>query len=179
MGNGDIQFNEFGVLPAGIHELSFAELKNSILVRGDGRSPSWDADWRAKLVSNLEILADQLKSIGIGEVFLDGSFVEDKDHPNDIDGYFNCSLDSILTDSNRAKLNAVDPHKSWGWEPDLRQVYRGYPKAQLPMWHQYRVELWQNAHPPDPALEAVLDNFSEFFTKTRDGRDKGIVKINL
>ena len=29
------------------------------------------------------------------EVFADGSFVEEKDHPNDIDGYFVCSLTDL------------------------------------------------------------------------------------
>jgi hypothetical protein len=37
-------------------------------------------------------MTQQLWQVGIREVFADGSFVEEKDHPNDIDGYFVCSL---------------------------------------------------------------------------------------
>jgi hypothetical protein len=44
------------------------------------------------LVDNLEILTRQLWQVGIREVYADGSFAEDKDHPNDIDGYFVCDL---------------------------------------------------------------------------------------
>ena len=46
-------------------------------------------------VGNLEILARQLWSVGIRDIYADGSFVEDKDHPNDIDGYFVCDLQPL------------------------------------------------------------------------------------
>ncbi len=89
------QFIDDGVLPPpGYFELTIPELKNSILIRGPEDSLKgnhWDISWRMKLViKNLEIMVMQLNQVGITEVFIDGSFVEDKDHPNDIDGYFVC-----------------------------------------------------------------------------------------
>ncbi len=32
-------------------------------------------------------MTEQLWNIGVTDVFADGSFVEEKDHPNDIDGH--------------------------------------------------------------------------------------------
>jgi hypothetical protein len=75
-------FETDGLLPPGDYEVSFEELRQSILVHGlDGATmtPTWDTEWRAKLVDNLEIMVRQLWQVGITEVFADGSFVEDKD----------------------------------------------------------------------------------------------------
>ena len=35
--------------------------------------------------------------VGITDVFIVGSFAEDKDHSNDIDGYSECELDHLRT----------------------------------------------------------------------------------
>jgi hypothetical protein len=48
--------------------------------------PSSDATWRERLVANLELLVNQLWQVGVQDVFVDGSFAEDKDHPNDTVG---------------------------------------------------------------------------------------------
>ena len=48
------------------------------------RSEHWDEDWRRSLVDNLGIIVHQLWIAGVGEIFADGSFCEDKDHPNDL-----------------------------------------------------------------------------------------------
>jgi uncharacterized protein DUF6932 len=67
--------------------LPSSQLRRSLLVRGPGRADStWDTAWRASLVGNLEVMTRQLWQVGISDVFADGSFVEEKDHPNDIDG---------------------------------------------------------------------------------------------
>jgi hypothetical protein len=82
-------FTEDGLLPPADCELTHDELRRSLLVVGPGAGyPNWDIAWRRRLVDNLEILVNQLWQAGVREVFADGSFVEDKDHPNDIDGYF-------------------------------------------------------------------------------------------
>jgi hypothetical protein len=87
-------FDGDGVLPPGDYELTLAEVRSSMLVVGPTPpSPStWDAAWRARLVDNLSVLVGQLVQVGVTEIFVDGSFVEDEDHPNDIDGYFVCDL---------------------------------------------------------------------------------------
>jgi hypothetical protein len=138
-------FNENGVLPAGDYELSLAELRESLFVRGPQDDPNhknWDMPWRMTLVNNLEFLVRQLWQVGISGVFIDGSFVEDKDHPNDIDGYFECDRQYFVSGDLERELNLIDPHKIWTWDPRSRRPYLGYPKRQLPMWHVYRVELY-------------------------------------
>ena len=141
-------FNSNGVLEPGTYPANFADIRVSILVLGDGTSPTWDKDWRLELVRRAEILVKQLFQVGIKDVFLDGSFVEDKDHPNDIDGYFDPHLsmldlaDFVKFQALVSQLNNLDPHKVWTWDPDSRKVYPGFSKGQLPMWWFYRVELY-------------------------------------
>ncbi len=179
-------FQEDGLLPPGDYEVTFAELQESVLVcgpQGTDRSPSWDTEWRGRLVKNLEVLTRQLWQVGIVEVFADGSFVEDKDHPNDIDGYFVCDLERLRSGALTRDLNLLDLHKVWTWDPRSRRPYRGYPKRQLPMWHQYRVELYP--HVPGLGLGSgirdrhghELEFPSAFRQSRRDGTPRGIVKV--
>ncbi|MFN7922610.1 MAG: hypothetical protein U0Q16_21075 [Bryobacteraceae bacterium] len=81
------------------------------------------------LIDNLEILTRQLWQSGVSEVFADGSFAEEKDHPNDIDGYFVCSLESIRTGELVRQLNRLAPFHVWTWDPAERRPYRGYAKS--------------------------------------------------
>ncbi len=179
-------FEPDGLLPPGDFELSFDELRQSLLVGGPDnqeRSSTWDMPWRTLLVQNLEILTRQLWKVGIREIFADGSFVEDKDHPNDIDGYFVCDLDSLRTGELTKQLNLLDPFKIWIWDPASRKPYRGYPKKQLPMWHRYRVELYP--HVPGLGIGSgirdqhghELEFPAAFRQSRRDGKPRGIVKI--
>ena len=78
------------------------------------------------------MLIKQLWQVGVSEIFLDGSFVEDKAHPNDIDGYFVCDLREFASGRLQQRLNALDPHKVWTWDPTSRRAYRGFTKKQLP-----------------------------------------------
>ncbi len=93
-------FTPDGVLPPGDYLLTLDELRTSMLVLGPGeprQCPTWDASWRETLVGNLAVLVRQLWQVGITEIFVDGSFAEDKDHPNDIDGYFVCGLHELAS----------------------------------------------------------------------------------
>ncbi len=138
-------FTSSGLLPPGDFVLSLAELEESLLVTGPssgGEPTTWDRDWRLHLVRNLAILCRQLWTVGVDDIFINGSFVEDKDHPNDIDGYFVCDFRALASGQLERDLNLLDPHKIWTWAPESRRQYRGYPKRQLPMWHAYRVELY-------------------------------------
>lgn len=172
-------FGNDGLLPAGDYALTISELRASALVRGRGRE-TWDSDWRAYLVDNLDIMAQQLREIGIHEIFVNGSFVEDKDHPNDIDGYFVCDLHDFASGRIEQELNRCDPHRIWTWDPESRSPYGGYPKLQLPMWHQYRVELY----PHYGQFSGIRDEhgheleFPAAFRLCRHtNRPKGIVKL--
>lgn len=178
-------FNGDGLLPPGDYQVTFEALRRSPLVVGpedSERYPNWDAGWRGWLVDQLETLTRQLWRVGVKEVFADGSFAEDKDHPNDIDGYFVCDLDSLASGRLQQELNLLDPQKVWTWDPASRRPYRGYPKKQLPMWHVYRVELY----PHVAGLgSGIVDRFgnelefpSAFRQSRRDGRARGIIKLS-
>jgi len=176
-------FTNDGLLPPADYALTLDELRASVLV--DGPEPArvdshWDGEWRLKLVDNLGVLIGQLWQVGVTEIFVNGSFVEDKDHPNDIDGYFACDLRHLASGDLERQLNLLDPHKVWTWDPATRRPYRGYPKKQLPMWHQYRVELY----PHVGQLSGIRDRHGHeiefpaaFRQSRRDGQPKGIIKI--
>lgn len=129
---------------------------------------------------SLSVLVRQLWPVGVVEIFIDGSFVEDKEHPNDIDGYFVCDLTRLASGELQRELNLLDPHKVWTWDPASRRPFRGCPKRQLPMWHVYRVELY----PHYGQLCGIRDEHghelefpSAFRRSRRDGKPRGIVKI--
>ena len=177
-------FGPDGLLPRGDHEVSFAELRRSPLVVGPLESDEafpWDVEWRAKLVDNLEILTKQLWRVGIVDVFADGSFAEDKSHPNDIDGYFTCTARRLISGTLVRDLNLLDEGKVWNWSPRARREAPGFPKKQLPMWHAYRVELYPHV-PGWPS--GICDErgfeleFPSAFRQTRhDYRPKGIIRV--
>src|SRR5437667_215872 len=61
-------FDADGLLPPADYELSFYEIRNSVLVVGPGNGNehlSWDRNWRERLVGNLEVLTHQLWQVGI------------------------------------------------------------------------------------------------------------------
>ena len=64
-------------------------------------------------------MVGQLRRIGIKEIFVDGSFVEDKDHPGDIDGYFECDVVEFATGNLQRELNGLDPQLQGGALPAL------------------------------------------------------------
>ena len=175
-------FTSDGLLPADDYELTLTELAGSMLVVGPTDRedyPNWDEAWRGKLVYYLSILVEQLWQVGITDIYVDGSFTEDKEHPNDIDGYFVCELRELASGGLQRKLNLLDPHKIWTWDPRSRRSYRGYPKRQLPMWHRYRVELY----PHVGQLSGIRDSrgyeleFPSAFRQSRDGTPRGIIKV--
>jgi len=174
-------FTVDGLLPTGDYVLTLAELRASYLVTGHGvGSQMWDVAWRAHLVDNLAILAGQLWQVGIAQIFVDGSFVEDKDYPHDIDGYFECDLHYLTSGDLERDLNNLDPHKVWTWDPASRQPDPNSGKAQLPMWYRYRVELY----PHYGQFCGIKDQYGhdlEFPSAFRQSRHgflpKGIVRL--
>lgn len=181
-------FNSDGVLDPGTYHATFSDLRNSILVLGDGSSQTWDSAWRSELVDNAELLVNQLNKVGVNDIYLDGFFVEDKDHPNDIDGYFDPHL-SMMSPADMtvftkivSDLNNLDPHKVWTWDPNARQPCKGIAKKQLPMWIFYRVELYphldQGSGIKDP-LGHDLTFPSAFRQSRHNFKPKGIIKISL
>lgn len=174
-------FTPEDVLPAGEYAMTLEEIRNSHLVTGEGNpSATWDRAWRSRLVTNLSILVRQLWEVGVDHIFVDGSFVENKDHPNDIDGYFEAEELRIILGTLEAELNALDPYQIWTWKQSLRRPDPNSAKWQLPTWHQYRVELY----PHYGQLIGITDEygnelqFPAAFRKSRiDHRPKGIVRV--
>lgn len=175
------EFNELGMLPPGDYELTLEELRASRLITGEGVRGQWDTAWRLYLVDRLAVLVHQLWAVGVHDIFVDGSFAEDKAHPNDIDGYFVCDDRRFYSGELQRELNLLDEHKVWTWSPAARRQGPRGGKAQLPMWHHYRVELYP--HLPG-IFSGIHDQFghnlefpSAFRMSRRDGRPRGIIKI--
>jgi hypothetical protein len=176
---GDLPpFTAAGLLPPGDYPLTIEELEASVLVTGPPNIGLWDAAWRRQLVQNLSHLIGQLWAVGITEIFIDGSFVEDKPHPNDIDGYFVCGLDDLRNGTLVQALNALEPTTCWTWS--VRHPHHSSTKPQLPMWHKYRVELY----PHVGQSSGILDEhghpmlFPSAFRQQRDTRiEKGIIRV--
>lgn len=163
------KFDNHGLLPPGDYELTIEELIDSILVEGPNPKPiHWDTQWRRKLVLNLVVLANQLWNVGIKNIFIDGSFVEEKDHPNDIDGYFECDIKDykkIITE-----LNQMDPRQLWTWPAQGRHPV---------MWDFYRIELYPHCG-QFCGIDSVTGyplQFPAAFRQSRNFQKKGIVKL--
>jgi hypothetical protein len=175
-------FTDEGLLPIGDYSLTLDALRESHLVTGSrSASANWDRAWRARLIDNLAILVNQLWQVGIDRIFVNGSFVEEKDHPNDIDGYFECDLLYLARGQLEQDLNALDPYKVWTWDPTRRRPDRNSAKRQLPMWHQYRVELYPHVPGLLSGIRDAFGNELEFpaaFRLSRSAhRPKGIVQV--
>lgn len=173
-----LQFNSEGLLDPKDYPMTIDELRASLLVHGPGGDAPWDKDKRIMLVNNLEILAKQLHQVGIDEIFIDGSFVEDKASPSDIDGYF--VVDPRRLGDIQRTLNALDPYKIWTWDWKERIYDRNSAKQQLPMWHRYKVEIYPHTGQGCGILDenGNEQKFPAAFRKTRDTfLPKGIIKI--
>jgi len=165
-----IEFDKRGLLPPKDYPMTIDELKEY-----------WDSQWRHKLVENLEIMVKQLWVVGITEIFINGSFVEMKLHPNDIDGYFVTDVVRFAKGELQRELNKLEPDKIWTWDPFSRRPYRGYDKRQLPMWHKYRVELYPHYENLACGIKDKYGNELQFPAAFRTQRHtyelKGIIKV--
>lgn len=171
------RFTSDGLLPPGDYVLTLGEFERSMLVRGPGADHPWDRTWRGTLARNAGIVARHLAGVGIDEIYLDGSFVEAKPHPNDIDGYFVCDRMMLASGELERRLQKFDT--VWTWKAESRRSATPGSKPQLPMWNKYRVELF----PHVGQLCGIRDRhghelmFPSAFRQTRDGREKGIIRI--
>lgn len=125
-------------------------------------------------------MAAHLWHVGVDNIFVDGSFAEEKDHPNDIDGYFECDLHFFASGDLARRLNVLDTYKSWTWDETSRRPYPGSAKKQLPMWHRHRVELYPHYN----QLSGIKNKFGKdlifpaAFRQCRSsGTPKGIIHL--
>ncbi len=174
-----LSFTASGLLPPGDHPMSIRALRQSLLVVGSwGRSAGWDQRWRRTLVDELEVLFEQLLLVGITDVYANGSFAANKNHPEDIDGYFTCDFSDF---ASRQYPELLKLNEAWNLS-DRRRDELGRLKPL--MWHRHRVELHPHFHPPcqglslaGTGLDGLPMNFPEFFRQTRGGETKGIIRL--
>ena len=176
------EFTDDGLLPPGDYLLTLEELRVSHLVQGGLYTGlDWDREWRLHLVDNLEVLVRQLWQVGIERVFVDGSFVEAKCHPADIDGYFECDRRLFATRQLHRALNNLDPYQAWTWDHRARWADPDTGKLQLPLWHYYRIELYPHFPGVVTGITDPHGNELEFpsaFRLSRSGfKPKGIVEL--
>jgi len=110
---------------------------------------------RKKLFNGLLRALNNLKSSGIKKVYIDGSFISSKTSPNDIDGCW-----EIPKNLDRQIL---DP------------VFQDFSYERKAMKQKYSVEFF-------PATWIEGDSgypFVLFFQLNRDGKEKGIILIEL
>ncbi len=69
------EFNKKGYLPPGLYRSDFTEVRQQF----------GNTDIRQKLLGNLNDFVDVAREVGASKLILDGSFVTDKEEPNDID----------------------------------------------------------------------------------------------
>lgn len=168
-----------GMLPPGDHPLTFEAIRRSWLVVGPPGRADWDAAWRGQLVANLEHLARQLWRVGVGEIYVGGSFVEDRPRPADVDGYFVCDRTAYKTRALHQALNALDPCRPWTWRQEHR---RPDPDGHLriPLWHHYRVELFPYYGQPIGGFvnrTGAPTDYPTFYRHSRDDEPKGVVRL--
>ena len=110
---------------------------------------------RKSLFKGLKRTVKNLKSAGVVDIHIDGSFVEDKEFPNDIDGCW-LANDSLKTDK-------IDP------------VLLDFTSGRKKMKKKYGVDFFL----ANMIESASGKPFVEFFQTDRDGKPKGIIKIKL
>jgi hypothetical protein len=138
-------FDERGNLPPGVHSATWEEIVERYAT----------TERRAELLDGLHEAVASLRAAGCARVYLDGSFVTDKEAPRDFDACWEVSgvdaglLDPVLLDFK-----------------DRRAAQKA----------RYGGELF----PAQGAAEPVGTVFLDYFQRDRDtGEPKGIIAIDL
>ena len=137
--------------------------------------PGWDASWRRELVDRLAVRMANLKLVGITELFLAGSFVQNNLVPGDIDGYYMVDPATWLR-VQRPLLMTIDPllatvsdRNTWVYSPE-----KGELRPQL--WHAARLELF---YVPDTPANRYPGAIPQYFRRSRQDKPKGLIRIVL
>lgn len=141
-------FTEEGLLPPGVHETDLEEI---------GESMGWSRK-RRELLEGLEDALDLMSSCGVSRVYLDGSFVTDKDRPKDIDGCYDLAEDVAAEDLGR-----------------LSPIFPPNPSNRAEAKRRFGVDFF-------PAATMELGSgqpFVRFFQTDREGRERGVLSVEL
>jgi hypothetical protein len=132
-----------GYLPPGVHAAPWSEIAPRFARNGH----------RTRLVGGLLAALQSLARAGCRSVLLDGSFISQKDLPEDYDGAWD--------------TQGVDPYR-------LDPVLLDFSNGRAAMKSKYLGELF-----PATATAAPGVLYRDFFMKDRNGVPKGIVNIDL
>jgi len=138
-------FTEDGLLPPGDYVLTLEELKRSMLVQGPLGKRRPQAGMLAGAGTWWRTWASWCNNFWRWESrrFLPtGRSRRTRQFPTTLTGIFVCDERRYLSGALQRDLNLIDPYRIWTWDWESRRSFRGYQKAQLPMWHRYRVELY-------------------------------------
>ena len=138
-------FTEDGLLPPGVHWATWEEVAE----RFGGNSR------REQLLAGLRKAVENLRGAGCATVYVNGSFVTNKDVPGDFDACW---------DEEGVDSDALDPvfHMLDAGRPEQKAKYLG--------------ELFPATAMADPSGVLFLDFFQE---DTDSGEPKGIIAIDL
>jgi len=132
-----------GYLPTGVHDAPWCEVAGRFSRNGH----------RTRLVGGLLAALQNLAGAGCRTVVLDGSFVSQKELPEDYDGAWDAQ--------------GVDPYR-------LDPVLLDFTNGRAAMKSKYLGELF-----PATAVAAPGVLYRDFFMKDRNGVPKGVVNIDL
>ena len=142
------QFTEDGLLPPGVHGTDLEELREKM---------GWSRK-RQGLLEGLEEALELMAACGVVRVHLDGSFVTDKDRPNDIDGCYDLAEDVTAEDLER-----------------LAPTFPPNPSNRAEAKRRFGVDFF-------PAAATELGSgqpFLRFFQTDREGRERGVLSVEL
>jgi hypothetical protein len=113
---------------------------------------------RRELLEGLEEALGLMASCGVVRVYLDGSFVTDKDRPNDVDGCYDLGEDVSAEDLGR-----------------LAPIFPPSPTNRAEAKRRFGVDLF-------PAAATELGSgqpFLRFFQTDREGHQRGVLSVDL
>ena len=139
-----------GYLKSGIYCLTIDELINHKILGGTSQ--------RQTLIKSLKEACEFYWSYGIDEIYANGSFATMKPIPNDIDGYL------YVDESDKGLLQVINSGSVWGKFYGFHNI-----KDKFQMWYDKKIEFY---------LEIKgQEIYHNFFTHSRDGIERGIIKI--
>ncbi len=138
-------FNADGMLPPGIHACGWNDLVNSL---------AWSPR-RRWLLAGLKLAAQSLRAAGCKFLYVDGSFVTQKDDPGDYDGCW---------DATGVDVTTLDP------------ILLMFDAGRFAQKAKFRGELFV----ADSIAEGKTGKrYMEFFQQDKDGNHKGLIAIDL
>lgn len=141
-------FDEGGNLPPGVHEADWDEIAQRF---------GWTSR-RRELLAGLKAALEPLRQAGCRRIFVNGSFVTDKDEPGDIDVAWD------PTDVDVARLLDLDP------------VFGDFADRRAAQKAKFGCEFFPSSFTAD----LVGNTFLEFFQIDKEtGAQKGIVVLDL